>query len=99
MPRLFNSQNRSNMTTRTTPPSTRDDIRLCKEELSQALHQKGEEIDSLWHDVFVPQKSSTKGELITSIISNSITAFDAFMLVRKLMHQYGSLFTRKKHRR
>jgi hypothetical protein len=40
----------------------------------------------------VRQENSTKGEYIASIIANSITAIDAFLLVRKLMKNYGGLF-------
>jgi len=45
-----------------------------------------------------PKKSDTKGELIANLISNSITAIDAFLLVRKLMKSYGHLFGKKKRR-
>ncbi|NPD91338.1 hypothetical protein [Xylanibacter muris] len=78
---------------------TLEDIQTKKEELHAQLQSKGEQIAVIWEELFVPKKTSTKGEFVTSIISNSITAFDAFMLVRKIMKQYGSIFSRKKKRR
>jgi hypothetical protein len=36
--------------------------------------------------------------MIASLVTNSITAIDAFILVRKLMRNYGFLFGRKKRK-
>lgn len=77
---------------------TLEDVQLRKEELQAEIQKQNEEINVLWNELFIPRKANTKGELIANIISNSITAFDAFMLVRKLMNQYGSFFGRKKKR-
>jgi hypothetical protein len=57
----------------------------------------------LWNQTFVKREGSTKGEYISGLIANSITAIDAFLLIRKLMKNYGSLFgktskkSKKKH--
>lgn len=80
-------------------PLTLEDIQAQKLALSKAINKKGEEIGTAWHALFTPKKASTKGELVTSIISNSITAFDAFMLVRKLMNQYGHFFNRRNRKK
>ena len=77
---------------------TLDDIQSRKDELQSEIHKKGEQIGLLWNSLFTPKKTNTKGELIASIITNSITAFDTFMLVRKLMSKYGGLFKSKKKR-
>ena len=45
-----------------------------------------------------PKEANTKGELIANLVSNSITAIDAFILVRKLMKTYGWLFGRRKRK-
>lgn len=74
------------------------DIQARKEELLSDIHKKNEEIGRLWNSLFVPKKANTKGELVANIISNGITAFDTFMLVRKLMGKYGSLFRSRKKR-
>ncbi len=78
--------------------STLEDIRQRKEAVQANIQKDNERIGLLWHDLTAPQKSDTKGELIANLISNSITAIDAFLLVRKLMKSYGHLFGKKKRR-
>ena len=78
--------------------NTLAEIQAHKDELRTEIRKKSEQIGTTWNSLFAPQKASTRGELVTSIISNSITAFDAFMLVRKLMSRYGSLFRGRKKR-
>lgn len=80
---------------------TLEEINTRKDALLEELQQQEEKISTLWYDLFTPKKANTKGELITSIISNSITAIDAFILVRKLTGQYGHLFGLKssKHKK
>jgi len=78
--------------------STLEDIRQRKEAVQANIQKDNERIGLLWHDLTAPQKSDTKGELIANLISNSITAIDAFLLVRKLMKSYGYLFGKKKRR-
>lgn len=76
--------------------NTLEDLQLRKNELQGEIHKANKTIGKLWGELFVVKKAGTKGELITSIVSKSITAFDAFMLVRKLVKQYGHLFAKKK---
>ena len=76
--------------------STLEDIRQRKEAVQANIQKDNERIGLLWHDLTAPQKSDTKGELIANLISNSITAIDAFLLVRKLMKSYGHIFGKKK---
>lgn len=78
--------------------STLEDIQQRKEAVQANIQKDNERIGLLWHDLTAPQKSDTKGELIANLISNSITAVDAFLLVRKLMKSYGHLFGKKKRR-
>ena len=76
------------------PPSaynTLEDIQLRKDELQADIQQHTERIGDLWHELTTPQAASTKGELITNLVSNSVTANDGFLLVRKLLKTYGSL--------
>lgn len=72
--------------------NTLEDIQCRKDELQTNIQQRTEQIGDLWHELTAPQKANTKGELITSLVSNSITAIDGFLLVRKLLKTYGSLF-------
>lgn len=78
--------------------STLEDIQQRKEAVQANIQKDNERIGLLWRDLTAPQKSDTKGELIANLIGNSITAIDAFLLVRKLMKSYGHLFGKKKRR-
>lgn len=79
--------------------TTLESILAKKGELHAEIAKKNEEISKHWNSLFAPQKPNSKGELVTSIISNGITAFDTFMLVRKLMVNYGHIFKRGKKKR
>jgi len=74
---------------------TLDDIRLRKEQIYEELQKDNQQFTTLWNQVFVKRKDSTRSEFITSIVTNSITAVDAFLLVRKLMKSYTKLFGKK----
>ncbi len=71
--------------------NTTEDLALRKSQLAKEIEAKEEEVALLWHSLAAPQKAATKGEHIANLISNSITAIDAFLLVRKLMKHYGNL--------
>ena len=71
---------------------TLEEIRLRKEELAAEIQKDNDKFGTLWHQTFSKREASTKGEYISGLISNSITAIDAFLLVRKLMKNYGILF-------
>jgi hypothetical protein len=75
---------------------TLDEIQLRKEELAAQMQQDNQRLSALKSQLFVSRSESTKSEWITSLISNGITAFDTFMLVRKLMKNYSFLFGRKR---
>ncbi len=75
---------------------TLDEIQLRKEELAAQMQQDNQRLSALKSQLFVSRSESTKSEWITSLISNGITAFDTFMLVRKLMKSYSFLFGRKR---
>ena len=79
--------------------NTLDDIQLRKDQLKVRINEESEKIDDLWHDLFLPQQSSSKGEFIANLVSNSITAIYAFLLVRKLMKTYGWLVGRGNKRK
>jgi hypothetical protein len=78
--------------------STLEQIQQRKEALHANIQKDNGQIGLLWHQLTAPQKSDSKGELIANLISNSITAIDAFLLVRKLMKSYGHLFGKKKRK-
>ena len=71
---------------------TLEEIRLRKEELAAQIQQDSTKFSSLWNQTFVKREGNSKGEYISGLIANSITAIDAFLLIRKLMKGYGTLF-------
>ena len=84
----------------TTPAyTTLEQLQQRKGELRASLQGESQKIGELWHGLTAPKPDSSKGEMIASLVTNSITAIDAFLLVRKLMKTYGTignLFRRKK---
>lgn len=73
---------------------TLDEIRERKEQLSEELQKDNTQFSTLWNQLFVKRKDVSKGEFIASMVTNSITAIDAFLLVRKLLKNYRSIFRR-----
>jgi len=78
--------------------SSLTEIQARKDELKDEIHQQSGQISTLWRDLTAPQESSSKGELIAHLVTNSITAIDGFLLVRKLIRSYGYIFGRKKRK-
>ena len=76
--------------------SSLEEIQSRKDELKATIQQESGHINTLWHDLTTSKPASSKGEIVASVVSNSITAIDGFLLVRKLMKSYGFLFGRKK---
>ena len=83
------------------PMNTLEEIKARKEELHAEIQKKEEILASTWESLWVPTKANSKGEMVTHIIANSITAIDAFLTMRKLISRYGHLFGvgRKKKKR
>lgn len=73
--------------------NTLEEIRLRKDQLRDAIEQDEEQIGTLWNSLFAKQENATKGEYIAALVSKSVTAIDAFLLVRKLMKTYSDVFT------
>lgn len=76
-----------------------EDIRQRKAELQRLIDRDGERVGRLWGQLFVKREEASKGEYISSIISNGAFAIDAFLLIRKLRKNYRTfrqLFGRKK---
>ena len=70
------------------------EIQARKDELKTGIQQESDHITDLWHGLTASQQSGSKGELIAGLVSNSITAIDAFLLVRKLLRGYRHIFRR-----
>ena len=78
--------------------SSLEEIQLRKDELKDDIQQQSDQIATLWRNLISPKTASSKGELVASLVTNSITAIDGFLLVRKLMRSYGYIFGRKKRK-
>lgn len=90
------------MPTNTESYNTLEEIQLRREQLSNAIEHDRDIIAEKWDELFQTNENPTKGEYIATIISNSITAIDAFLLVRKLLNSYGGLsriFSRSKKKK
>ena len=61
-----------------------EDIQLRKEELRTSIDQRSEIIANLWSDLTTVKRSGDKGEMVAGVISKSIMALDAVMVVSKL---------------
>jgi hypothetical protein len=75
-----------------------EEIESRKAQLKDDIQQKSDQIGNVWRDLTTPQPTNTKGEMVASLVTKSITAIDAFLLMRKLMRNYGFLFGRKKRK-
>ena len=49
----------------------------------------------MWNQIFVKRENNTKGDYIASLVTNSVTVIDLFLLFRKLRKNYKSLFGKK----
>ena len=78
--------------------SSLEEIQSRKDQLKDDIQQQSGQITNIWRELTAPQPSSSKGEMIANLVTNSITAIDGFLLVRKLMRNYGFLFGRKKRK-
>ena len=79
---------------------TLEEIRKRKSELRRQIDRDNERISRLWSSLFVKRIESTTGQFVTNLVSNGAMIIDAFLLVRKLRRDYGSVMNslhRKKH--
>jgi len=77
---------------------TLEEIRQRKDDLLDELQQDNKQFTSLWNQLFVKREGNTKGEFIGGIITNAITAIDVFIMARKLLKSYHTIFGKKKKR-
>lgn len=70
---------------------TLEEIRQRKADLRLQIDRDNQHISQLWRQLFVKREDSSRGEFISSIISNSALAIDAFLMMRKLRKNYSAL--------
>ena len=82
---------------------TLEEIRQRKDQLLDQIQNDSKQFSTLWGELFVKRENSTKGDYIASLITNSVTVIDLFLLYRKLRKNYGSILglfgksAKKKH--
>ena len=75
---------------------TLEEIRQRKDEWLDQMQGDSKQFTKLWNQVFVKSENSSRGDYIASLITNSVTVIDLFLLYRKLKRNYGSIFGKKK---
>ena len=78
---------------------TLEEIRQRKDQLLDEMQQDNKQFTTLWNQLFVKNENSSRGDYIASIVTNSVTVIDLFLLYRKLRKNYGglmALFGKKK---
>ncbi|MCR4918366.1 MAG: hypothetical protein K5928_00920 [Prevotella sp.] len=71
---------------------TLDDLQARRAELDVEIAEQDRRFTALWQSLFVKREETTRTEFIGSMITHGITAFDTFMLVRKLYKTYRGVF-------
>lgn len=78
---------------------TLEEIRQRKEELAEQLSGDNTRFTTLWNQAFLSKENTSKGDYIASLVSKGFVAFDAFLMVRKLMKTYGLLTGKSKKKK
>ena len=71
---------------------TLEEIRIRKDELISQIQEDNTKFTGLWNQTFIKRDGNTKGDYISGLVANSVTAIDIFLVVRKLMKNYKSIF-------
>ena len=87
------------MDTTTPSYSSIEELQQRKEVLRADIQVESQKIGELWGGPTTSQPANSKGEMIAHLVTNSITAIDAFILARKLMKIYGKYFQKKKKKK
>jgi hypothetical protein len=80
---------------------TLEEIRQRKDDLLDQIQTDNKQFSTLWNNIFVKREDVSKGDYIASMVTNTMTVVDLFLLYRKLRKSYGgllSLFGVKKNR-
>lgn len=78
---------------------TIDELQQRKTELNADAEKQKDKIVSLWSELTAPRPAASKGEMIAAIVNNSVAAIDGYLLVRKLIKNYGFIFRWNKKKR
>ena len=70
---------------------TLEEIRQRKDELLEQMQTDNKQFTAKWNELFVKREDSNKSDYIASLVTNSVTVIDLFLLYRKLKKSYGGL--------
>jgi|GEM_PF-3410022 len=68
---------------------TLDDIITQRDIIAEEIENSASKIANHWELLTKPPVTNSKAERVAAIISNCLTAYDAFMLVRKITKRYA----------
>lgn len=81
-----------NSTAADAPCQTLDDFAERKAQLLEAISDEGQQMNKMWKQLTARRQEQTRGELIASMISYGVTAYDTVMTIRKLKRDYSGIF-------
>jgi hypothetical protein len=70
---------------------TLEEIRQRKDELLDQMQSDNKKFTTLWGQIFVKRDGASRGDYIASLVTNSVTIIDLFLLYRKLRKNYGGI--------
>ena len=70
---------------------TLEKVRQRKDELLEQIQTDNKQFTTLWNQLFVKREETSRGDYIASLVTNSVTIIDLFLLYRKLKKSYGGL--------
>ena len=70
---------------------TLEEIRQRKDELLEQMQNDNKQFSTTWNQLFVKREDTSKGDYIASLVANSVTVIDLFLLYRKLRKSYGGI--------
>ncbi len=78
---------------------TLEDLQTRRDELADEIAEQDKKFSAMWQSLFVKREETTRTEFIGSMVTHGITAFDTFLLVRKLYKTYRGIFPRSGRKR
>ena len=78
---------------------TLEDLQARRDELSEEIAQQDKQFTTMWNSLFIKREEATRTEFLASMVTHGITAFDTFLLVRKLYKSYKGVFQWSKKKR
>lgn len=78
---------------------TLEDLQARRDELSDEIAQQDKQFTAMWNSLFVKREETTRTEFLASMVTHGFTAFDLFLMARKLYKTYRGVFQWSKKKR